>query len=119
MSLTMLVPMTAPTDFRFEDRSPVEWSSNEFPFAPSLTAVTPLFVAIDDAWGAEFVAYMVSLGVREDDVFPQDEDPGCECEIDWRCPHHRGQATWLETRFDDRFEVEPWWATEREWAGAA
>lgn len=34
----------------------------------------------------------------------QDEEPeyiGCECEIDWRCPLHAGQPTWLETRFDD------------------
>lgn len=23
---------------------------------------------------------------------------GCECEIDWSCPLHYGQLTWIETR---------------------
>jgi len=38
-----------------------------------------------------------SLGAEE--VIYGPEYQGCECEIDWSCPHHAGQATFLERRY--------------------
>lgn len=35
--------------------------------------------------------------MRDED---EEQELGCECEIDWRCPHHAGQPTFLETRYD-------------------
>lgn len=32
-------------------------------------------------------------------VVEPDEYVGCECEMDWRCPHHAGLPTFLETRY--------------------
>ena len=112
VSLTMLVSMAAPT-------APIEWSSTDVPFEPLRVSVTPLFVDGPSTVTESFFEYLVSLGVREDDVWPEPE-PGCECEIDWLCPLHRNRrGTWIETRFEDRWDDEPWWATEREWAGMA
>ena len=33
------------------------------------------------------------------DCYADQNYVGCECEQDWSCPIHAGQATWIETRF--------------------
>jgi hypothetical protein len=33
------------------------------------------------------------------DLDDQDYPTGCECEQDWSCPLHAGQATWIERRY--------------------
>lgn len=49
------------------------------------------------------------------DADEQDEYIGCECEIDWRCPHHAGQPTWLETRYDDLAAAEAEYEVRNGW----
>lgn len=43
-----------------------------------------------------------SGAVADADGWYDEQGVGCECEIDWNCPLHKGRAgTFLETRYDN------------------
>lgn len=55
------------------------------------TATKILHLCATEGWTPSQADEIISLDFQD--------SYGCECEMDWSCPLHHGQPTWIETRY--------------------